>query len=171
MAKVLMIIAQDGFRDEELLIPKDILESAGHSVKVASITRNKAKGMLGAEIIPELAVHEANVDFFDAVVVVGGVGSPQLAQHQEVVDIVRQANRKGKVVAAICLAPVVLAKAGVLATKKATVSRSQDSLKTFKENDVVYKDELVVVDGNIITAVGPAAAEEFGKKIVEILKR
>jgi len=171
MANVLMIIAQNGFRDEELSVPKNVLERAGHSVKVASITRNKAKGMLGAEVTPDIAVHEANVDFFDAFVVVGGVGSPELAQHREVVDIIRNANRQGKVVAAICLAPVVLAKSGILATKKATVSKSQDSLKLLKESEVVYVDEPVVVDGNIITAEGPSAAQDFGKEIVEMLKR
>ena len=83
MAKVLMIVAQKGFRDEELFVPKEILERAGHDVKVASLTRQKATGSRGAVVQPDLAVYEANPDFFDCIVVVGGPGSPALSESAE----------------------------------------------------------------------------------------
>ena len=73
-----------------------------------------------------------------------------------------------KIIAAICIAPVTLANAGILNGKKATVfpSGKNDLIR----NGAKYTGDSVTVDGNIITANGPMAAEAFGKKIVEMLK-
>lgn len=170
MAKVLMVVAQTDFKDEELLVPKEILEKAGHDVKVASLTRAKATGVGGTVIQPDMAVYEANSDFFGCVVIVGGPGSPVLAQKEEVLDLLRGASRKGKVVAAICLGPMALANAGVLVKKKATVFPTQDSIKTLKNGDAFYREEPVVTDGNVVTADSPSSANDFGNAIVQLLK-
>ena len=80
---------------------------------------------------------------------------------------------KQKILAAICIAPAILAKAGVLEGKNATVWSSvldKGPIKILEENGANYVEKDVVVDGNIITANGPQAASEFGRKIVEILK-
>ncbi len=168
MAKVLMIIAQKGFRDEELLVPKEILE-AEHTVKVASITRAEATGSMGAKVMPDMAVYEVNPDFFDAVVVVGGPGSPELARRREVVDLVEKAYGLGKIVAAICLGPMTLASAGILAGKNATVFGSRIGIQALENGGSSYKDKHVVIDGNIITADGPQSAGEFGETILKKL--
>lgn len=169
MMRVLMIIAPKNFRDEELLIPKEILEHAGNDVKIASLTRVNATGMLGAVVKPDFAVHEINTDYFDAVVVVGGSGSPVLAESKEVLSVVRAMAEKEKLVAAICLAPIVLAKAGILVDKDATVYKTKESVTILREGGARYVEKPLVVDDNIITADGPASAEAFGKKIVELL--
>jgi len=73
----------------------------------------------------------------------------------------------------LCILPVILAKAGVLKGKKATVWSSlmdRVPVRILEENDAIYQEKSVVVDGKIITANGPAAAEEFAKAIVEVLK-
>ena len=121
MAKVLIIIAQEGFRDEELFVPKEIIEKAGHIVKVASLNRAKATGSMGGVVLPDMAVYEANPEYFDAFIIAGGPGSPTLAKSKEVVELVGAAFKKGKLVAAICLGPMTLAAAGVLSKKNATV--------------------------------------------------
>jgi len=170
MANVLMIIAQHGFRDEEFLIPKEILVNEGHGVKVASVARAAATGMLGAKVMPDFAAHEANVDFFDAIIVVGGAGSPALAKNQDVINLVQKANAKGKILGAICLGPMTLAKAGLLSGKKATVFKSRDGLDSLRDGKAIYVPEDVVQDGRLVTACGPEAANDFGRKLVEMLK-
>ena len=170
MANVLMIIAQHGFRDEEFLIPKEILVNEGHKVKVASIARASATGMLGAKVMPDFAAHEANADFFDAIVIVGGAGSPALAKNSDVISLVQTAFVKGKILGAICLGPMTLAKAGVLSGKKATVFNSNEGTNALKEGKAICLLEDVVQDGRIVTACGPEAANDFGRKLVEMLK-
>lgn len=170
MARVLMIIAQKNFRDEELLITREVLEHAGHKVKVASVTRMPADGMLGAKITPDFALHEVNADFYDAIVVVGGAGTASLLD-TEAVMLVRNMNEQGKLVAGICLGPIVLAKASALVDKKATVFKTKDAIAMLKNNGAIYKDEPLVVDGHIVTADGPQSAGIFGKKIAELLKK
>ena len=170
MSKVLMIVAQEGFRDEELLVPKEILEKAGHTIKVASVTRAKATGSLGASVMPDMAAYEANPEYFDAIVIVGGPGSPSLAKSKEVVELVENAYRKGRIVSAICLGPMTLAAAGVLSGKRATVFPSIDGIEALKDGGASYREEPVVVDGRVITADSPQSAGEFGNTIAEKLK-
>ena len=79
-------------------------------------------------------------------------------------------NRK-KVLAAICIAPTILAKAGVLDGKRATVwNKEGNNSKILENHGAIFTDEMVIVDGKIITANGPDAAEGFAIKIVEMLK-
>ena len=165
--KALMIIAQNNFRDEELSEPKEILESAGIDVTVASITTGAATGMLGMKVTPDLAVKDAKVDDYDAIVVIGGAGSPELANHKEVLDLLVDAESAGKVIGSICMGPTVLAKAGILKGKKCTVfSSGADAVKA---GGAVYTSQDVVVDGKLVTATGPEVAKAFGKKLVEVM--
>ena len=171
MARILMVVAQEGFRDEELLIPKEIFEKEGYKVAVASLTRAKAKGSLGAVVDPDMAVYEANPDFFEAIVIVGGPGSPKLAESDDVIKLVENAYGMGKVVSAICLGPMTLAAAGVLAEKAATVFPSEQGIRALKDGGAYHKARPVVEDGTIVTADSPKSAAEFANKIVEKLKK
>lgn len=170
---VLMIIVQKDFRDEELQKPRQIMESNGIKVNVASIEKKQATGMLGLTVMPDLAVRDARPDDYTAIIVVGGAGAPELANHQEIIELVQEAYSKNKLVAAICLGPTVLARAGVLEGKRATAWTAIGSMAAkdvLEENGASFVKESLVVDGNIITANGPEAAEEFGNKLVEMLK-
>src|SRR3989338_6137887 len=155
MAQILMIIAQKDFRDEELLIPKGIFEAAGYGVKIASLSRAKATGMMGTVVHPDFGVGETNSGFYDAVIVVGGAGTPSLWNHAELDSLLGDSESTGKLVCAICLGPTVLAKAGLLNGIKATVFRTPDSLRILRDNKAIYANDPVVVDGNIVTAEGP----------------
>ncbi len=169
MAKVLMIIAQNGFRDEELEVPLDILRKAGHDVKIASQTRAKAKGKLGAVVQPDMAFHEANPEYFDCVVVIGGPGAKALASNEEVISFLEQASVKGKRICAICVAPMILAKAGVLSGKNATVFPDREAITALRDGGAIYRDQAVVRDGNVVTSNGPENADLFGQEIVKLL--
>ena len=83
------------------------------------------------------------------------------------VRVAREAYDKGKLVGAICLAPGVLAEAGILQDKKATIFPS--AIDKLKESGSVYVNQSVVRDGNIITANGPEATEKFGEEIRDSL--
>jgi len=171
MAKILMIVAQSGFRDEELTIPREVLERSGHDVKVASLTRAKAQGSRGLSITPDMAVYEANPEFFEAVVVVGGPGSPSLAENEDVIKLLVSANQKGKLIGGICLGPMALAKAGVLTGKNATVFPDRKAISLLRETAANYRPEPVVEDGSIVTADGPQSAGKFGAALAEHLKK
>ncbi|TEU07109.1 DJ-1/PfpI family protein [Candidatus Bathyarchaeota archaeon] len=170
--KVLMIIAPKGFRDEEFREPKAVLEEKGVKVTVASTATGAAKGMFGMQVIPDTTVDKVNPAEFDAVVVVGGSGSQTyLWNNLQVHKIVQGLHQRGGLVAAICISPVVLAKAGLLEGKKVTVFRTATTLNELKKVGALISDAPVMVDGKIITGKGPEAAREFGQKIAESVLR
>lgn len=162
--KILFILPPRNFRDEEYQTPRAILEHAGARVIVASVSLAPAKGMLGARVTPDAVMDGLNAEDFDAVLLVGGVGSSKYWYHDIVHDLVRETNRAGKVVSAICLAPVTLANAGLLAGKRATAYPSAANFLKWK--GASYTGNSVESDDNIITANGPEAAEEFAQAVV-----
>lgn len=168
--KVLMIIAPRNFRDEELREPKAILEKKGFKVVVASIVSGIASGMFGMQINPDTTVDKVSPEDFDAVVVVGGSGSQtHLWDNSQVQRIVKASHQRGSLIAAICISPVVLARAGLLKGKRATVFRTATTIDELKKGGALISDAPVVVDGKIITGEGPEAAREFGQRIAESL--
>lgn len=167
--RVVMVIAKKDFRDEELFEPKKIIEQAGGKVTVASSSLNEAKGMLGKTCKPDILVKDINVDEFDAVVFVGGTGASEYWNDSTAIAIAKSAAEKKKLLAAICIAPVTLANAGLLDGKKATVWESEaDKLRA---KGAKYTGAAVEVGGDRITANGPEAAAEFGAAIVVALGR
>ena len=169
LKKVLMIIAPENFRDEELLHPKEELERAGASVTIASTKTTPVRGVLGAAITPDVKLDQVKVGDYDAVVFVGGSGASSYFNDSRALSIASEAFKKGKVTCAICIAPVTLANAGVLDGKQATVWDG-NLIKRIESKGAKYVAKPVVMDGKIITANGPAAAREFGRAIAKALK-
>ncbi len=170
---IVMIIAFRDFRDEEYFIPKQIFLAAGAKlVSIASTQNGTAIGTDGGEAPINLLIKDVNVSDFDAVVFIGGSGTLEYLNNEDSYKIAREAVSQDKLLAAICISPTILAKAGVLEGKKATVWSSpmdKSAVKILEDNGAIYQSESVVMDGKIITADGPAAAEDFGMKIVEVL--
>ena len=168
MKKAVMIIANDGFRDEELAQPREILEQNGIEVKIASSALSQARGMLGAKVKPDILLTSINAEDFDAIIFVGGQGASEYWDDPLAHRLAQEAIKQNRIVAAICIAPVTLAKAGILKGRRATVwSAEADQLKAGGAN---YTGEPVEKDGNIITANGPTSAREFGEEIVMALR-
>ena len=164
-----MVVAPENFRDEEFLEPKKVFENNGAKVVVASKGVQEAKGMFGTTTRVDLDIGEVNIEDYNAIVFVGGSGSSIYYNDSIALNIAREAYTKGKIIGAICIAPGILAKAGILKGKRATIWDSGDNqhINMLKENGAKYTGNNVEQDENIITANGPHAAEEFGKKIVE----
>ncbi|MFC1629650.1 DJ-1/PfpI family protein [Patescibacteria group bacterium] len=172
--KVAMIVAFRDFRDEEYFIPKNVLERAGADITTVSTSLGKAIGVGGGDIEVDVLLDNFSADSFDAVIFIGGGGALKYLDNEISYNIAREAVSKNKTLAAICIAPVILAKAGVLSGKKATVWSSpmeRSPIRILKQEGVIYQDNGVVVDNNIITAIGSVAAKEFGEAVIEVLTR
>ncbi|VAX21567.1 hypothetical protein MNBD_NITROSPINAE02-872 [hydrothermal vent metagenome] len=171
MAKnILMVIAPENFRDEELNHPREEFLAKGADITIASTQKGVAAGMLGHKENVDNTLEDVAGKTFDAVVIVGGRGSPtHLWDNALLHDIVRRHLELGKLVCSICLSGAVLAKAGILKGVDATVWKEEDSLKVFSECGAHFIDKPVVVSGNIITGRGPFAAREFGQTIISEL--
>ena len=165
--RVVMIIAPQNFRDEELFEPKQLLAEKGAEVKVASASLEMAGGMLGAEIQPDMLISDIEPDQWDAIILIGGTGASRYWEDLSVHSMLNEAVKQNKIVGAICIAPVTLANAGILSGKRATVSISERQRLADKGADCTLKD--VQRDGNIITASGPPAAKGFGEAIAKAL--
>jgi len=170
--KIAMVIAFRDFRDEEYFTPKEILEEAGTEITTVSNKSGTTIGADGGDVEVDILLENLNPADFDAVVFIGGPGCLKNLDNEESYRIARETVSQNKILGSICISPVILAKAGVLEGKKATVWSSvmdKSGVKILKENGAIYQADSLVVDGKIITANGPAAAREFGEKIVEIL--
>ncbi len=168
--KVVMVIAFRNFRDAEYFVPKGILEKAGAEVKTASNKIGVAIGAEGGDVVVDFLISDLNPADFDAVIFVGGPGCLENLDNEDSYRIAKETAANNKVLAAICVSPVILAKAGVLQGKRATVWSSimdKGPIKTLEEQGAIYIPRTVVIEGKIITGNGPAAANEFGEKIVE----
>lgn len=170
--KIAMIIAFQDFRDEEYFIPKNIFSGEGLEVKTVSSKKGKAVGSYGGVIEVDLTLEDLKVPDFDGIIFVGGGGSAKYTNDDRCHQIAQEAVSQTKILGAICIAPTILARAGVLKDKKATVWRSaldKSAVKILKEGGANYQSEPVVIDGKIITANGPQSARKFGETIVRVL--
>ncbi|HDD44967.1 MAG TPA: DJ-1/PfpI family protein [Candidatus Desulfofervidus auxilii] len=165
--KIVMIIAENNFRDEELFVTKEVLEEKGAKVIVASTSLTPAKGMLGRVYKPDILLKDIEIDDYDAIIFVGGIGATQYWNDKTAHKLIKEALEKDKVIAAICIAPVTLANAGILKGKKATVWPSE--ARALEKAGAIYTGKSVEKDGKIITANGPHAAKAFGETIAATL--
>ncbi len=171
--KAVMIIAFRDFRDAEYFVPKEILEKAGVEVKTASNKLGTAIGADGGETNVDLLVSQINVADFDAIIFVGGPGCLSALDNEDSYKVAKEAVLQNKVLASICISPVILAKSGVLKGKRATVWNdwTKSQAKTLEKEGAIFEEKPVVVDGKIVTANGPQAAEEFAKSILDLLTK
>jgi len=171
--KILIVIAFQDFRDEEYFVPKEILEKNGFTVETVSSKVGLAIGVEGGAIEVSKTAKEIETKNYDGVIFVGGPGMTEELDNLDFQKLARDFNQENKLVSAICIAPVLLAKSKLLENKRATVWSSpldKSAIKILKENGSIYVDQPVVVDGKIITANGPEAAKDFGEAIVKFFE-
>ncbi len=121
MAKALVFLAT-GFEEIETVTIVDVLRRAGIDVTVAGLTFNVIDGAHEIKMVPDKSIDDVKVENFDAVVVPGGSpGYKNLREDPRVIDIVKEAFKSDKIVAAICAAPAVLSDAGILNGKFCTI--------------------------------------------------
>ncbi len=167
--KAVLIIAKEIFRDEELFDTQKALEQEGVSTTVASSVVGTCKGKLGATAKSTVLVKDLAAEDYDAVIFVGGSGAMQYYDDTAALSLAKQADQKCKVIAAICIAPRILANAGLLEGKTATCYVSE--AEAIQQLGANYTGNDVEQDGKTITANGPHAAYDFGKTIARKLKQ
>lgn len=166
--KVLFVVAPKDFRDEEYFEPKAALTAAGAEVVTASLTMGEISGMMGRTATSDILLDKVTTADYAAVAFIGGGGAEVYFNNATAHRIANEMAGIGKPVAAICIAPATLAKAGLLKGKKATAFASEKD--TLINAGATYTANLVERDGQIITAVGPEAAKEFGAALVSALQ-
>ena len=164
---VLLHLAQ-GFEEIEAVTILDILRRGGVQVMAVSMTGDKTvRGAHDISVEADISFKEADYARCDMIVLPGGMpGTKNLLKDENLMSKIKEFNKQGKYLAAICAAPMVFGAAGILNGKKATIYPGMEEyLKNAK-----LTTEKVVVDGKIITSRGPGTAIEFALAIVEILE-
>jgi protease I len=166
--KILMVLSPQQYKEDELNVPRDYFLSQGYAVVLASLGTETATGMSGGTASVDLDIKSAQPSDYRAIVFVGGDGIYTLKLNQDAnyQGLAKAALSQKKIVGAICLAPWILADAGLLKGKKATASDT-DRLRS---EGAIVSDEAVVRDGSIITGNGPSAALEFAQAVVAAIE-
>lgn len=167
MKRVCLLLA-NGFEEVEALTQVDYLKRAGIQVDMISV--HSSKEVTGAHDIPVVSDRYLNSvmeDQYDGIIIPGGKGVEILKITKEVIELVQAFHGKGKMVAAICAGPVVLGKAGILQHKKYTCFPGFSDEAGSEEN---HRDVPVVIDGNVITAMGVSFAQHFAFAMTEYLE-
>lgn len=163
MKKVMVPLA-NGFEEIEALTIVDVLRRIGIEVDTVGVVSSMITGSHGIRVMTDRKLAEVKEEDYDAIVLPGGdPGYKNLARTSKLIEILKKMNSQGKLVAAICASPSILAKAGILEGKRATIYPGM-------EKELPYpRDDRVVIDGNVITSQGPGTAIEFALAIVEAL--
>ncbi|MCS7106072.1 MAG: DJ-1/PfpI family protein [Candidatus Aenigmarchaeota archaeon] len=161
--KILLPLAE-GFEEIEAFAVVDILRRAGIKVDLVGVVGTVIKSARGVSVMADKRLAEINPEEYDGIVLPGGnPGYINLGKTQKILEIIKNFNEKGKLIAAICASPSILAKAGVLDDKVATIYPGM-------EKELPHPREgRVIVDKNVITSQAPGTAIEFALKIVEVL--
>lgn len=169
----ILIVATDGFEEWELFGPRQILQERGADVVLASLKLDPIQATVhddpGRTIRPDLVIDDAKADDFDALILPGGVRNPDtLRLHGNVVELIKDFDRRGKPIAAICHGPWLLVEADLLRGRTAT---SWPSIRTDLRNagaNVV--DQAAVTDGNVVTSRKPDDVEAFTQAVIDLVE-
>lgn len=167
MAKVYEFLAT-GFEEIEALIPLDIMRRGGVDFQTVSITGSlMVETSHGVTIKADLLFEEADLSDADLLMLPGGLpGATNLNEHAGLKKALVEQAKQGKLVAAICAAPLVLGGLGLLNGRQATCYPGFEKYMAGAD----YTHELYTVDGNIITGEGPAATLPYAYTLLSMLK-
>jgi len=163
----ILVPLAEGFEEIEAISVIDILRRADVEVVTAGLKEGLMEGSHKVKVLPDTTLEKIDYRDFDGLVLPGGApGFINLGNDERILNMAREMDRAGKCVAAICAAPSVLIKAGVLQGRRATVSSSG---KAQVEECAHFSEDRVVVDRNLVTSRSPGTAVEFALKLVEVL--
>ena len=168
--KKIVLLLERGVEDSEFIYPYYRFQEEGYQMDVvAPLAKKEYIGKRGGSFFSEFAPDEVNLDDYDAVIIPGGYAPDRLRIHRGIVDLVKAAYSKGKVVAAICHGPQLLIEAAVVRGKVVTGWLSvQTDLKNAGGKVV---DEAAVVDGKLVTSRSPADLPDFCKATLKVLAK
>ncbi|HEY5560333.1 MAG TPA: DJ-1 family glyoxalase III [Clostridiaceae bacterium] len=160
------IILAEGFEEIEAISIIDVLRRGKVICDIFYMKEKIVTGAHNIKITAEMRIEDLLVDLYDGIILPGGMpGAKNLKEDAWVIETLKSFDNENKLIAAICAAPIVLEKAGLLTGRKIT------SFPSFKDEfkDSIYVEDLVVKDGNIITSRGPSTAILFALQILKTL--
>lgn len=169
MSKTVLLLVEDGFRDEEVIYPYYRFIEAGFDVKVVGPEKNKEyMGKFGIGIKSTLAPEDVDINEIAAVIIPGGYAPGKMRLNKPMVNIVRDAFISSKIIASICHGGQMLVEADIVRGKNVT---SWKGVATdLKNAGGIYLDQKVVVDGNLITSRMPEDLPVFCRTVISMIK-
>lgn len=168
MAKILIVIPHDRFRDEELDALIKEIDNSDHSYNIGSTHHTEARGMYGMLVQPDIELRFVESDDYDCIVLLGGAGVQEFALDTSITQLITRFYYNRKLIAAIGMAVELLAYSGILTQKRVTC----DALTASKVTDAgaFYTGSRTERDGDILTGRGYKVSEEFAKELIKGLK-
>ena len=164
---ILIILPAKDFNSEEYLITKKTFEKGGFKVFISSDTNSLCLGDNGIKVKADVSLFNIHASNFLAVIFIGGNGVRKYWDNKSYHRITKLFTQSNKIVAAICAAPVILQRAGLLDNKNATCFPFDK--KELEKGNTKYQDTNVVVDGKIVTGQSSSNTVEFSQTIIQIL--
>jgi protease I len=167
--RALIIITSRYFNDSEFFDVQEALNIGGVKVDIASSITGELKGVLMNTVTVTVLVKDIKIDDYDAYIFLGSLTENEYLTNQDALNLVRKANEKGKILAAIDTAPGIFANAGIVKGRNVT------SYFTQRDNLIKagakWENNPLEIDGNLITANDQQTARRFGVAVLDSLRR
>ena len=164
MRKSVLVIIADGFEEIEAVTIIDVLRRAEVDVTSAALDELEVKGSRGIHVVADTRLDSLDLDSFDAIVLPGGMGGTlRMLESSELLEALGRQKHAGRLTAAICAAPLVFERAGIVDGVPIT---SHPSVQSQLERGEVRADQRIVREGCVLTSQGPGTAMEFALAVV-----
>ncbi len=168
--RVIIIVSQKKFNNAEFIAVINTMKKNKILFEIASVSKSEAFGYSSFSIKPDISIQELNVSDYDCLIIIGGSGSKEYLWKNYILhEKIKTAFKSNKIIAAICLAPICLIYSDIIKNTYITAFKTAETMRIIKESDNIYKDIDVCSNGNIITANGPKATNEFCETIIKKL--
>jgi protease I len=168
MAKVLIVIPHDRFRDEEFTAIYNALKGADQEITIGSTHHTEAQGHFGLLVKPDINIGFVGPRDYAAMIFIGGRGIEEFILDTATQDSIVTASNEGCLICAIGMAVELLAYSGILNDKKATCDTG--TIPLIESSGGYYTGSYVEMDGSVITASGIRAKDEFAQTVAKELK-
>lgn len=164
---VLIILSASGFNEDEFRVITTLLKKGGYKYFIASDAVSCCVGSYGVKVKNDISLLNARENNFSGVILIGGEGMTKYFENKIIQKLVRSFHEKRKTIGAICCAPIIIGKAGLLRGKSATCHPNYAS--EFQQCGCNFQNADVVADGNILTSNLPGAASKFTSSFMELI--
>lgn len=162
------VLLGEGFEEAEAVVPVDLLRRAGVEVALVGLKGGVVRSSHGVAVTCDCALKDVDEHGLEMLVLPGGLaGVEAISADETALGLIQRSADRGAYIAAICAAPTILARLGLLDRRRAVVYPGMEEQML---SAVVQPGKAVVVDGHLITGEAAGSAFDFGLKLVEILK-
>lgn len=167
MAKVLIVVPHDRFRDEEFEAVFNELSRSNHEVQIGSSHHTEARGHFGLIVKPDINISFVEPKDYDAIIFIGGRGVEEYFTESSIHNLIRNAYHERRLLGAIGLAVELFVFSGIIAGKKVTCT--PDIISKVQSAGAYYTGRPVEIDGDIITSIDARTKDEFAKAALKAL--